>query len=80
MLALEDWNKTMPEFLIYLFIGCSSLILALEPNEPKKDGRFRTGYKNNAKKPKKSANTIKLQRILGVVALISVVIFLLIPK
>lgn len=65
---------SIPEFLLYLAIACIFLISALEPKEPKKDGRFRTGYKNNATKPKKTANTIKLQKALGIVALISVAI------
>lgn len=49
-------------------IVCILLTFALEPKEPKKDGRFKTGYKNNATVPKKSESTIKLQKILLVLA------------
>ncbi len=33
------------------------LMLALEPKQPKKDARFKTGYKNNARRPIKSEKT-----------------------
>jgi len=38
------------------------LTAVLEPKEPKKDGRFKTGCKNNAKRPIKSENTENAQK------------------
>jgi hypothetical protein len=55
----------------WVFVICFGLILALEPKEPKKDGRFKTGYKNNARVPIKSRKTKRLQKTLLIFAGIS---------
>lgn len=52
-------------------IICLGLAFALEPNGPKKDGRFKTGYKNNAPMPTKSQLTIVSQKILLVIGAIA---------
>lgn len=53
------------------------LMIALEPKEPKKDGRFKTGYKNNARRPVKSEKTKKMQKILTITGIASGVIYYL---
>jgi hypothetical protein len=52
-------------------IACLVLVGILEPNAPKKDGRFKTGYKDNAKMPVKSEETKQAQKfflIIGAIA------------
>ncbi|OGV70062.1 MAG: hypothetical protein A3K19_24965 [Lentisphaerae bacterium RIFOXYB12_FULL_65_16] len=51
------------------------LAAGLEPTEPKKDKRTKTGYKGNATVPKKSDGTKKAQKFLVVLGLISGVIW-----
>ncbi|MBF0258899.1 MAG: hypothetical protein HQK62_08695 [Desulfamplus sp.] len=64
----------------WLCIACLALTAMLEPTEPKKDGRFKTGYKNNAVKPVKSKETNQAQKLLLMVAAVSVVIWYLIRQ
>lgn len=45
-------------------IICFSLAGFLEPSQPKRDGRFKTGFKNNAVIRKKSKEEMLVQRLL----------------
>jgi len=50
---------------------CIVLASILEPKEPKKDGRFKTGYKNNAKMPIKSEETKQAQKFFIIIGLVT---------
>lgn len=52
-------------------IVCLVLTGILEPQQPKKDGRFRTGYKNNATVAKKSPEAKRAQKFLVILGAIS---------
>lgn len=57
-------NETKGEVkrvLPWVIIGSIVLAGILEPQEPKQDGRFKTGYKNNATIRRKSAGVKKFQ-------------------
>ncbi len=61
----------------WMSFGCIVLIGLLEPKEPKKDGRFKTGYKNNATVPKKSNEIIKAQLSLLVIGVFTGILWYL---
>lgn len=52
-------------------VACLVLASMLELKEPKKDGRFKTGYKNNAKMPVKSEETKQAQRLLLIIGVVA---------
>ena len=59
----------------WVCVGCFVLTAMLEPKEPKRDGRFKTGYKNNAKMPVKSEDVKKAQIALLAIAAASGVVW-----
>jgi hypothetical protein len=59
----------------WVCVACLVLTAMLEPKEPKRDGRFKTGYKNNAKMPNKSEDVKKAQIALLVIAAASGIVW-----
>lgn len=55
----------------WVAIVCFALAAMIEPKEPKRDGRFRTGYKNNATIRKKTADEKEVQMSLLVIGVVS---------
>lgn len=54
--------NTLTVVLGSVSVACFALAALIEPKEPKRDGRFRTGFKNNATVRRKSPSEIRLQR------------------
>ena len=55
----------------WVCVACFGLAYMLEPTAPKKDGRFKTGYKNNQKMPVKSEEAEKSQKYLLIFGAVS---------
>jgi len=49
-------------FFFWLAVAGIGVAGYIEPKEPKRDGRFKTGYKNNATVPRKSELEKRIQR------------------
>ena len=63
-----------------IFLGCVCIIslyiaLQLEPDSPKTDRRYKTGYKNNATMPVKSDKRRGVQKWLILVGIVSGIIW-----
>lgn len=54
--------KTITSAFGWVSFACFALAAFIEPNQPKRDGRFKTGFKNNATVRRKSPSEIRLQR------------------
>lgn len=55
----------------WVCVACLVVVSMLEPKEPKKDGRFKTGYKNNARMPVKSEEAKQAQKFLLIIGAIA---------
>jgi hypothetical protein len=53
--------KTITSVFGWVSVSCFALAAIMEPKEPKRDGRFKTGFKNNATVRKKSPSEIRVQ-------------------
>ena len=64
---------------IAMYVGAVALLLifVMQSKLPKKDGRFRTGYKNNARPPIKSEEVRKAQRVLWVICGLCAIVYLI---
>jgi hypothetical protein len=59
----------------WMCVACLVITVMFEPQEPKKDGLFKTGYKNNAKMPEKSEDVKQTQKLLLIVGAIAGVVW-----
>jgi hypothetical protein len=57
----RELSKTIASVFGWVSVVSFALAAIIEPKEPKRDGRFKTGYKNNATVRKKSPNEIRTQ-------------------
>lgn len=70
-------KKVLSTILGWAGVICIGLAILMEPSEPKRDRRFKTGYKNNAKKREKSDGEVAVQTFLGAVGAVSLFIWYL---
>jgi hypothetical protein len=70
----KERGRSISPVFGWIGLGCFAIALFMEPKEPKRDGRFRTGFKNNATVRKKSTGESRAQIYLIVIGLISVAI------
>ncbi|NOU01464.1 MAG: hypothetical protein HOO95_07825 [Gallionella sp.] len=75
VVAYTTNNKSIASFFGWVGIACLALLAILEPKAPKRDGRFKTGYKNNEAPLKKSPTVIKTQIFAVVTGIISALLW-----
>jgi hypothetical protein len=73
----KSLKETIKSVLGWVSVVSIALAIVLEPSKPKRDRRFKTGYKNNARAPSKSANTIRTQISAVTIGAISFVLWYL---